>query len=276
MRLDPTSLPLRDYHKAKRLAWNPQDIDFAQDAKDYAAMTVEEQALIRTALVLFIGGEASVTHNLAPLMIALKKQGGTLEEEMFLTTQLFEEAKHVEFFDAVIGAIGLAEFDPLALAGEQYRLLFQALDQAMGALISDQSRMAQANAIVTYHMIVEGVLAETGYYGFFTALRAKGLMPGLTQGLEYLQRDEARHIAFGLHLLTRMIRAEPALWTIIEAQLSELMGLATGVYMELLSEFLPELPFNLDLGDILAYAGRQYQARIGVLQRARTPELATT
>jgi ribonucleoside-diphosphate reductase beta chain len=275
MRLDPESLPLRDYHKAKRLMWNPQDIDYSKDATDFAAMTDAEKTLVRTALALFIGGEAAVTHDLSPLLIALKREGGRLEEEMFITTQLFEESKHVEFFAAVLEAIGNPEVDPDTHAGASYPQLFAELDRALEALLHDHSPKVQAEAVVTYHMIVEGVLAETGYYGFFRALREKNLMPGLTQGLEYLQRDEARHIAFGLHLLSRLIQADPGLWQVVQARLEALMPIASGVYMELLLPHMqPDLPFGLDLNDIMGYAGRQYTARVNVLERAHLRQTA--
>jgi ribonucleoside-diphosphate reductase beta chain len=269
MLLDQTLLPLRDYHKAKRLMWDPQDLDFTQDGKDWSGMSDAERALIRRAVALFGGGETAVTNDLAPLLIALKREGGHLEEEMFLTTQLFEEAKHVEFFDAFTRhVIGVAS-DPLALGGEHYRQLFAELAAALDALLTDSSRAAQARAVASYHMIIEGVLAETGYYGFFQALRTRNLMPGLTQGLEYVQRDEARHVAFGLYLLTRIVNDDPALWRVIEAQLNRLLPLAQGVYLEVLGEFLPDIPFGLDLNDIVGYAGRQYLARVSVLERAR-------
>jgi len=269
MRLDQTLLPLRDYHKAKRLMWNPQDLDFSQDQRDWAAMSEREQDLLRRAVALFIGGEAAVTDDLSPLMVALKREGGRLEEEMFLTTQLFEEAKHVEFFDAVIGQVLGETPDAAQIAGANYRQLFAELTTALDALLTDHSREAQARAVASYHITIEGVLAETGYYGIFKALRTKGLMPGLTQGLEYVQRDEARHIAFGLYLLSRLLTDEPALWSAVEAQLNKLLPLAQGVFMELLSEFLPNIPFDLDLNDIVGYAGRQYMARLSVLERVR-------
>jgi ribonucleoside-diphosphate reductase beta chain len=41
----------------------------------------------------------------------------------------------------------------------------------MHRLTHDDSPIAQAEASVTYNMIVEGVLAETGYYGFFQAYK---------------------------------------------------------------------------------------------------------
>jgi ribonucleoside-diphosphate reductase beta chain len=147
--------------------------------------------------------------------------------------------------------------------------LFAELTTALDALLTDHSHEAQARAVASYHITIEGVLAETGYYGIFKALRTKGLMPGLTQGLEYVQRDEARHVAFGLYLLSRLLTDEPALWSAVEAQLNKLLPLAQGVFMELLSEFLPNIPFDLDLNDIVGYAGRQYMARLSVLERVR-------
>jgi ribonucleoside-diphosphate reductase beta chain len=269
MRLDTASLPLRDYHKAKRLLWNPQDLDFTRDRQDWEQMTPREQQLVRSGLGLFLSGEAAVTHDLSPLLLALKREGGHLEEEMFLTTQLFEEAKHVEFFATVIEACGIPEIDPVTMAGPSYQALFSELTRALDQVLTDPSRLSQVDAVVNYHMIVEGVLAETGYYGIFTALRTRGLMPGLTQGLEYVQRDEARHIAFGLHLLTRLVREDRSLWGAAEVRLNILMPLAQGVFLELLNDYLPDVPFGVDLGDMLTYAGRQYMLRVGVLERAK-------
>jgi ribonucleoside-diphosphate reductase beta chain len=269
MLLDQSTLPLRDYHKAKRLLWNPQDLDLTQDKADWAAFTETERDLIRQSLTLFFGGEAAVTNDLAPLMIALRNDGAPLEEAMFIATQLFEEAKHVEFFDLILREIVGDMADPKSIAGPNYLSLFSELELALDALLTDHSPEAQVRAVASYHMIIEGVLAETGYYGIFTALRKQKLMPGLTQGLEYLQRDEARHIAFGLHLLSRHLTANPSLWPVVEAQLDKLMPLANGVYFELLANFLPVLPFGLDLQDILDFASRQYRSRVGVLERSR-------
>jgi ribonucleoside-diphosphate reductase beta chain len=270
MQLNQTLLPLRDYHKAKRLLWNPQDISFVQDRQEWARMTEREHQLILRAVSLFMNGEAAVTHDLTPLLIALRREGGHLEEEMFLTTQLFEEAKHVEFFDAILAQVIGERAELQALCGPNYQQLFSELEQILGRLLADTSRAAQTDAVVCYHMIIEGVLAETGYYGIFQALRTRGLMPGITQGLEYVQRDESRHIAFGLYLLSRLLREDPSLWPRIEAKLNYLLPLAQGVFVEVLGDFLPDIPFNLDMNDMILYAGRQYAARYDALERARS------
>ena len=225
---------------------------------------------MRRALSLFLGGETYVTHDLAPLLVALRHEGGHLEEEMFLTVQLFEESRHVEFFADVLEQV-VGQMDDLAeIAGAHYRALFESeLGNALNRLLTDHSRQAQVEAVVTYHMIIEGVLAETGYYGIFTALRQRNLMPGVVHGLELVQRDEARHIAFGLYLLARIGSEDAALWDVMDRRINALFPLAQGVFMELFEDFLPNIPFGLDLNDLIGYAGAQYMARMNVLQRAR-------
>lgn len=270
MALNQTLLPLKDYHKSKRLAWDPQDLDLTQDRADYAAMTDRERELIRQALALFLGGEAAVTNDLSPLMIALKKSGAPLEETMFITAQLFEESKHVEFFDRILREVVQEDLDPTTLGGTHYTMLFNELDSSLGNLLTDTSLEAQAVAVTTYHMIIEGTLAETGYYGFFTALRARNLMPGLTRGLEYLQRDESRHVAFGLYLLSRLMQSDPQLWTVIENRLYALLPMAHEVFMETIGAFLPDIPFGLDLEALITYASSQFMARYTVLERAKS------
>jgi ribonucleoside-diphosphate reductase beta chain len=55
-----------------------------------------------------------------------------------------------------------------------YRALFyEALPLAMHRLLVDPSPAAQVRASVTYNMVTEGVLAETGYHGYFTGLAAQ-------------------------------------------------------------------------------------------------------
>jgi hypothetical protein len=62
------------------------------------------------------------------------------------------------------------------------------LPSAMNALLDDQSPAAIARASVTYDMIVEGVLAETGYANYHRSLAVNELMPGLCAGLVNIKR----------------------------------------------------------------------------------------
>src|SRR5216684_7592657 len=91
-------LPMRLYHKAKRLGiWDPRSIDFSQDMLDWQRCTEEERESLLLQTALFQAGEESVTLDLLPLIMAVA-QGGHIEEKLYLTSFLWEEAKHTEFF----------------------------------------------------------------------------------------------------------------------------------------------------------------------------------
>src|SRR5947209_14623575 len=91
-------LPMRLYHKAKKLGiWDPRTIDFSQDMLDWQRCTDEGKEALVQLTALFQAGEEGVTLDLLPLMLIIAQEG-RLEEEMFLTTFLWEEAKHTEFF----------------------------------------------------------------------------------------------------------------------------------------------------------------------------------
>ena len=102
--------------------------------------------------------------DLLPLMGVIAQEG-RLEEELYLTSFLWEEGKHTEFFRRFLDDVADEHGDLTRFYREGYLELFgRELPNAMSALQADPSPAAQAKAVVTYTLIVEGVLAETGYH----------------------------------------------------------------------------------------------------------------
>jgi len=98
-------LPMRLYHKAKRLGvWDPRSIDFSQDKRDWQQLPEDIKEQLRGLIAGFQAGEESVTLDLLPLIMVIANEG-RIEEEMFLTTFLWEEAKHTEFFRRFIDEV---------------------------------------------------------------------------------------------------------------------------------------------------------------------------
>ena len=151
-------------------------------------------------------------------------------------------------------------------------LFLDALPAALNRLLHDDSPAARVSAVATYHVVVEGVLAETGYRGYARALRDHGLMPGTMRGIELVQRDEARHIAFGLHLLQSWLSADPSLWRVLEEQLNRLLPVALEIISEVFVPFGDDVPFGLQPSEFIAYAGEQLDHRLAALERARRGE----
>lgn len=261
------SFPFRLYQKAKKFGvWNPVDIDFSQDAEDWKKMNDEQREGILRLISMFQAGEEAVTLDLLPLIMAIAKEG-RLEEEMFLTTFLFEEAKHTEFFRLVLNAIG-EKGDLSHFHSDTYRKVFyEILPEAMQRLETDQSPEAIVEASTVYNMFVEGVLAETGYYSFYQSLEDIGYMPGLLEGIGYLKKDESRHIGYGTFLLQRLICEHPHLFDVVAKRMEALTPYAIKINEEGI-DGKEVNAFGKPI-DTMDFTMRQLQVRMEILARAK-------
>jgi len=156
---------------------------------------------------------------------------------------------------------------------ENYNHIFyNALPAALSALEADSSPTAQIHASVTYNMIVEGVLAETGYHAFFTMLERNDLMPGLRKGISLLKQDESRHIAYGVYLLSRLVGAHPEEWNTLDEQMNSLLPFAIGVIGDTFAAY-EVVPFGLVEDDFVNYAIGQFTKRFARLEKAKGASL---
>jgi ribonucleoside-diphosphate reductase beta chain len=272
--LRPDSFPMRLYEKAKRLGvWNPAELDFSQDRADWEAMDDEQRKAILRLTARFLGGEEAVTLDLLPLILAIARQG-RLEEEVFLTTFLFEEAKHTDFFSRWLREVVGSPRLPGA-PEPSVRLFDIELPTAMNALLEDQSPAAIARASVTYNMVIEGVLAETGYQNYHRSLAVNGLMPGLCAGLVHIKRDESRHIAYGVYLLSRLVAEDPSVWEVIEARMAELQPIVEAIITSGYEAYADGVnPFGLRADEFSDFAARQFRKRYERIAKARENTLA--
>lgn len=268
------SPPMRLFEKAKQFGiWNPSLIDLSRDRHDWEQLRDEERDLLLRLTALFQAGEEAVTLDLLPLIGAVARDG-RLEEELYLTTFLFEEAKHTDFFSRFINEVARANPDLSRYHTPSYRaLIYEALPAAMHRLEQDPSPFNLAEASLTYNMIVEGVLAETGYHGYFTILDTHNLMPGVREGIRLLKQDESRHIAYGIYLLSRLIATDQRIWDHIVERMNELLLHAMGVIDEIFASY-DEMPFGLQVEMFSNFALNQFQRRLNRLEMACQQSLA--
>lgn len=266
--------PMRLYEKAKKLGvWNPSDIDLTQDAADWAKLADDERDILLRLTAMFQAGEEAVTLDLLPLIMTIAKEG-RLEEELFLTTFLFEEAKHTDFFHRFLTEVAGKSSNLDHYHTESYHTIFyESLPQVLGQLEHDSSPEAQVRASATYNMLVEGMLAETGYQAYFTVLDQNDILPGTRQAIQLLKQDESRHIAYGVFLLSRLIAEHADLWEVLEEQMNDLLMPALGVIGEVFGQYDP-VPFGLVESDFIDYGMNQFQKRVERLEKARGASLA--
>lgn len=261
---------MRLWHKAKKLGiWDPRDIDFSQDRRDWLCLAHDEKDILLRLTSQFQAGEEAVTLDLLPLIGVIAAEG-RLEEEMYLTSFLWEEAKHVEAFRRFLDEVAEETSDLSHYHSPAYRYIFyEALPSSLARLRTDASPHAQADAAVTYNLIVEGVLAETGYHAYYEVLRRNGILPGMQRVIDHLKRDESRHLAYGVFLLSRLMaeHGEPVAHA-IEQRMDQLLEPASQVVLEAFASY-PVVPFGLKVDDFLHFATTQFLRRLERIQMAR-------
>jgi len=272
--IDRNSPAMHLFEKAKRLGvWNPSEIDFSQDQRDWLDLNDLERDVLLRLTALFQAGEEAVTVDLIPL-IRVIGQEGRLEEELYLTSFLWEEAKHTDFFYRFLDEVAQATPSELSrYHGPNYRsIVYEALPRALNRFDHDDSPQAQAVASVTYNMIVEGVLAETGYHAYFSALDRRQILPGQRKGISLLKLDESRHIAYGIFLLSRLLAEDPDLWDVINDTMNDLLIPTLGIITEVFDAY-DVMPFDLEEMEFIDFATSQFDKRYARLEKARSASL---
>lgn len=234
--LDPDERSLRYYRNAVERHWDPHDIELTADRA--AISDVDDLVFdqLKVSLAKFGAGEQSVTEDLAPLAVVLEG----VEDQLFIATQLYEEAKHTDFFDrywrtvihpeeAARGGPSTSPVDPQWF-DDDYVELFERNEAALARLLTDDTPENRARAYCHYHLVIEGILAQTGYYGltkvWSPAVEQLPNLPGLVEGISRIRQDEGRHVGFGMSRLRALVqdgRVDPALLTETVGELVELV-----------------------------------------------------
>jgi ribonucleoside-diphosphate reductase beta chain len=215
------------YRRWEKQQWAVQDLDFSADVQQWSTLDEGQRDVVRRTMILFFIGEQAVTDTLSPILHAAP----TEDERIFLATQIADEARHAvffqRFFDEVLQVHGglraaLQEVGPEATAG--FRRIFEThLAQAIDLVRREPAnRPAWVEAVVTYHLIIEGYLALTGQRSLLRFFRSVGLMPGFYTGFTAVARDESRHVGFGVLALRRRLREDPEMARVMTLKLLEL------------------------------------------------------
>ncbi|ADB62957.1 ribonucleotide reductase (plasmid) [Haloterrigena turkmenica DSM 5511] len=207
--------PKRLVRSAIEYHWDPAAIDVRADQEAVSELSRVEFTRLRGLLAQFGAGERAVTTDLAPLAVVLDGS----DEQRYIATQLYDEARHTELFDRYWKRVirpeeesrGLIPTEPMAdrWSHDDYRELFDRTSNAMARLLERDTSETRARAFCHYHLTVEGILAQTAYRWVETRysgeLEAVPELPGLVNGFRYLRRDEGRHVSFGVTKVRKLV-----------------------------------------------------------------------
>src|SRR6476661_8528897 len=224
----------------QRQHWSTEDFSFEVDAKQWAdpdMFTDEERKFLEFGFSEFFLGEERVTVELLPFAIAAP----THEAKVFLTTQISDEAKHTVFWNGFYREVFGVEADGLGdmidkqryVVNDDWRTLFDGiLHECAEDLRKDPTNFAAlVRGITVYMIVIEGTLALSAARFMIKSLKERERFPGFLAGFTAVNRDESRHVGFGVKFLADAIQADPANARIIEDTLKETLPIATLVFV---------------------------------------------
>ncbi|HEY8798587.1 MAG TPA: hypothetical protein VIO85_12060, partial [Candidatus Dormibacteraeota bacterium] len=224
------------YRRWESQQWSVGDLDFTLDREDWLKASDLDRKATLWSHRLFFNGEERVTATLAPFVWAAP----TPEIEIFLSTQMVDEARRTAFFDRwwreVVGTDSKTLKDLLAEirpdTNEGYNTLFY------DRLPSTAQRMASnpkdfdafVEGVTIYHIIVEATIALTGQRFELESMRELGTTDrGFYRGFTAVARDESRHVSFGIKVLQEAVREDPKRFApLIQRTLVECLPLVAG------------------------------------------------
>ena len=256
----------------ERQNWRATELDFTVDKEQWVTTPREAQESTVWSLGSFYVGEERVTADLAPFLQAAP----TGEIELFLATQLVDEARHAAFFDR-FGAevMCLSADDFRGRMREVEKILLTPWREVFDDGLRDVSKRIQAKpddldlfveGVTTYHMVVEGFLAVTGQTLIRDYMLEHSLYPGFCEGFGLVERDEHRHVAFGVRFLRDAIDEDPRHRETVERVVLDLAPKAAYVfvppYVRDPSEFVS---YGYTSRQIYGFAYRTLKRRMKVL-----------
>jgi ribonucleoside-diphosphate reductase beta chain len=256
----------------ERQNWRAHELDFSVDREQWVTTPAESQHHTTWSLGSFYIGEERVTADLVPFVAAAPSG----EVEAFLSTQLVDEARHAVFFDRFGSEVMVLEAGDLrgrlkeleAMMMEPWHTLFDDDLRGISKRIAERPDDLDlfVEGVTTYHMVIEGVLAMTGQHFLLKYMEDHGLYPGFQKGFRQVERDEHRHIAFGVRFLKDMIERDARYGDIVTNKILELVPHASLVFAPPYADSPQEFTsYGYRSDEIYGFAYRSLKRRMGLL-----------
>jgi ribonucleoside-diphosphate reductase beta chain len=256
------------YRRWETQQWAVSDLDFTLDKQDWdAAEDIQRKATLWSNR-LFFNGEERVTMTLAPFIWA----SPTPEIEIFLSTQMVDEARHTVFFDKWWHEVPGTDAKNLAAllddirpdTNEGYNILFYDRLPSVAQRMATNPKDIDAfiEGVTIYHIVVEATLALTGQRFTLETMREQSLGDrGFYQGFTAVARDESRHVNFGIKVLQEAVREDPKRFApLIQRTLVECLPLISGTIEPPDPRYITE--FGHTEEEVLAFAMNSLNKRL--------------
>ena len=218
------------YRQAMNNFWIPEEINLAQDTKDYPNLSAAERTAYDKILSFLVFLDSIQTANLPNIGEYVTAN----EVNLCLSIQAFQECVHSQSYSYML--------DSICSPVERNDILYQwktdehllRRNTFIGDLYNEFQQHKDAFTLLKVMManyILEGIYFYSGFM-FFYNLDRNGKMPGSAQEIRYINRDENTHLWLFRNILLELQKEEPELFSPENVQVLKEM-LEEGVRQEI-------------------------------------------
>merc|ERR1711937_233014 len=178
------------YKKHEASFWTAEEIDLAQDMRDWEGLNKDEQRFIKHVLAFFAASDGIVNENLST---NFSDEIQVPEARAFYGFQMAMENIHSETYSLLI--------EQYIRDTDEKMKLFHAIETIPAVATKAQWAVNWMNKERSFYerlvgfARVEGILFSGSFCAIYW-LKKRGLMPGLTFSNELISRDEGLHAEF--------------------------------------------------------------------------------
>ncbi|MGB1098284.1 MAG: ribonucleotide-diphosphate reductase subunit beta [Poseidonia sp.] len=226
------------YKQEQASFWTAEEIDLAEDLKDWKNLNKDEKHFIKHILAFFAASDGIVNEN---LVMNFSNEVCWPEARAFYGFQIMMENIHAETYSLLIDTYidDEKEKDHLFKALETVPSVQKKGEWALKWL--SRKRGSFAERLVAF-AAVEGIFFSGSFCAIFW-LKKRGLMPGLTFSNELISRDEGLHCDFACLLHNKLLRGAG------ENVIRRIIAEAVDIEIEFVTKALPVnlIGMNADL-----------------------------
>jgi ribonucleoside-diphosphate reductase subunit M2 len=187
------------YKKHEASFWTAEEIDLAQDNKDWDGLTASEQHFVKHVLAFFAASDGIVLENLAG---QFSTEVQLPEARAFYGFQMAMENIHSETYSLLIEQYikDPAEKEQVFDAIHTMPPIKEKAEWAVQWMSPEKNSFAER---VIAFAAVEGILFSGSFCAIYW-LKKRGLMPGLTFSNELISRDEGLHTEFACLIYSKL------------------------------------------------------------------------
>ena len=201
--------------------WTPSEVNMQRDIEQWrsaSALTEDERHMLKRNFGFFATAESLAANN---ILLGTYRLITNPECRQYLLRQAFEEAVHVHAYQYIVESLGLDEgeifnmYMEVPCVHDKDAFCLDYIDTLTDPAFNTgdpESDRRLLKSLIAFAMIMEGLFFYVGFVQVLS-LGRQNKMPGCSEQVQYILRDESLHLNFGIDVINQIKLENPSLWT---------------------------------------------------------------